>query len=265
MKKYFEVVSKKITIPSLKYTDGSGLDYIRTYVSNLGKSGYDFIQNVNDVIDINQPVVLFYGIEYLSSFFLNLHLNFTPENRYLSQIPLRKYRIHGISSHEFNDIPPNQKISTLLQKKIKLEKYGLAPRYFALCETPFEYFFINQFSFSLIELLNAFYRKLRIGIPREIQNGFLEDFKIELPTKRFNCFNLDILTFYLLVFIFSHLARYRINTWKRLLWEEDCNLGYYIRFVMKTIRKMYIRRVFSLISKYNDDLTLIRRRLKSKN
>ena len=261
IKKYFNVISTKITLPSLKYTEDSEMDYIRTYVSNLGKSGYNFIQNVSDVIYINQPVILFYGIEHLSAFFFNLHLNFTPENRYLSQISQRKYRIHGIKSGEFNDILPNQSINDILHKKIKLEKYGLAPRFFTLCETPFEYFFINKFSFSLIELLNVFYRKTGIGIPRGIQTSFLDDFKIEISPKKFNCYNLDLLIFYLLSFIFSHLARYRINTWKRLLWEEDDNLGYYIRFALKTISKMYVRRIFTLITRFDDSLTLFKRRL----
>ena len=75
--------------------------------------------------------------------------------------------------------------------------------------------------------------------------------------------DLDLFTFYILSFLFSHLARYRMNAWKRILSQEEKYFGFFIKFIIKTIQNMFIRRIFSIIHFNNDRFILKIRQLRN--
>ena len=121
----------------------------------------------------------------------------------------------------FNSIPSEFNLEDFLQFKIKLLPYGLFPRFFLLIRDPLLYYILESKEISLLELLHIFFRKLRIGISDKIIDVFLDEFGRSLIFPEIKHFyDLDLFVFYLLTFLFSHLARYRVNTWKNLLMEE---------------------------------------------
>ncbi len=87
--------------------------------------------------------ILFYGIEHLAAFYLNLHLNFTYENPYLSRIRRSKIGVHGIDPSDFYKIPSELNLENFLNYKLKFGKFGLAPRFFLLLDFPTDYFFLK--------------------------------------------------------------------------------------------------------------------------
>ena len=55
---------------------------------------------------MNKPVLLHYGIEYLSAFLLNLHFNITEQNKRLNQIGDKLYK-HCIDPFDFKKVTIN--------------------------------------------------------------------------------------------------------------------------------------------------------------
>jgi len=254
-KSYIKLLNKKFDYNNLKYRSDESLnDYTKT-ISNLGKSGINYIASVEKVIDVNKPVLLHYGIEHLSAFYLNLHFNFTEENKKLSQIGDKLFK-HGIDPYEFKKVSINTSPKSLLESRIKLTKIGLAPRFFLLLDIPFENFFMDEMTISLIDLMTTFFTRLPLGNPYNVSGEFTsENSDIDLGDTKFMILfsqDVDLVVLYSLSFIFSYLARYKIAAYEKFLNEEERTLGFYFRTILKRIQDLYIRKIFS-ISIYNHD------------
>ena len=78
---YIRLLNNTFDYNHLKYRSDDDLGDITKAISNLGKSGINYIRSVDNVIDVNKPVLLHYGIEHLSAFYLNFHFNFTEVNK----------------------------------------------------------------------------------------------------------------------------------------------------------------------------------------
>ena len=50
-------------------------------------------------------------------------------------------------------------------------------------------------------------------------------------------------------------------TWQQLITSEDYNIGFYLKFIIDTINELYIRKIFSIIDYYNEQMTLHLRKL----
>ncbi|GAH53866.1 unnamed protein product, partial [marine sediment metagenome] len=215
---YFNILSTKFNPININYKNVNNLEYLSKIISNMGRSGYNYIRSYINVIDLNKPVLLFYGIEHLAAFYLNLHLNFTEENEELLKVPRHKLGAHGIEPSDFYSTKSNFELLNLINANIKLQKFGLSPRFFLLLHFPMEDLFLQQSRISLIELLYLFFLKLRIGIPRKIVQRFLDNFGDLVPkSEQEYSEDLDLFVYYTLSFIFSHLARYRMGTWRNIL------------------------------------------------
>ena len=270
IKNYIRKIKPNFNPIHLKYTDNTDLDKVSNIISNVGRSGYEYIHNVENIIDLNKPVLLFYGVEHLASFYINLHLNFTEDNKMLSQISRRRIIGHGINPHNFNNISAEVNLEDILYSEIKLMQYGLFPRFLLLSLDPLLYAALNNKKLSLLELLLLFFKHgTSIGISNNICNEFFDEYSIYGDPFSFS-FNkrdifyfqdLDLFLFYTLAFLFSHLARYRVNTWKTMLLNQERSFGFFIKFIVKTITKLFLRRIFSLFTIISNDLILKLRKL----
>ncbi len=259
---YIKLLSKNFNHCNLKYRSDDDLGDITKAISNLGKSGLNYIRSVEKVIDVNKPVLLHYGIEHLSAFFLNFHFNFTENNKKLSQIGDKLYK-HGIDPFEFKKVTINTSSRDFLKSRIKLRKIGLAPRFFLLLDIPFKRFFMEEMTISLIDLMTTFFTRLPLGNPHKVSGEFTsENDDIDLgDTKFFGMLgqDVDLVVLYSLSFIFSYLGRYKIAAYEKFLNEEERTLGFYLRTILKRIQDLYIRKIFSIIF-YNHDEVLYKLR-----
>lgn len=260
IKSYINLLSKNFDYNHLKYKLNENLSSISKAISNLGKSGINYIRSVENVIDLNKPVLLHYGIEHLSAFYLNFHLNFTEENKKLSQIGDKLYK-HGIDPFEFKNVTMNTSPKEFLKSSIKFTKVGLAPRFFLLLDLPFEKIFHEEITVSLIDLMTTFFARLPLGNPIKVIGEFtIENDDIDLGESDlfFPFFqDLDLLVLYSLSFIFSYLGRYKIAVYEKFINEEKRTLGFYLRTILKRIQDLYIRKIFSIVF-YNHDEVLFK-------
>ena len=172
---YFDEISQNFNHNKVKYTNKTNLNIISDILTNIGRSGYDFIKSSEYLGYINKPVLLFYGIEHLSAFYLNMHYNFTQENSRLDSIKSSRYFKHGIDSNQFNSIDINEDLTNLFNYKIRLTKQGFASRFFLSLGFPLNEYFISQREISLIELIQTFFLTTRIGISHKIKSLMMED------------------------------------------------------------------------------------------
>ncbi|MFX1281122.1 MAG: hypothetical protein ACFFA3_17360 [Promethearchaeota archaeon] len=260
---YFDKNFQNFNHNKIKYTNKTDLDLISIILTNIGKSGYEFIKSTLQLGYINKPVLLFYGIEHLSAFFLNLHYNFTQENSSLSSIMTNQYYSHGIDSNQFNRINISDNLSNLLNYKIKLTKQGFASRFFLSLGFPIKEFFILQKEISLIELIQTFFLTTRIGISPKMKSLMMEDLSPYLKKENELDYDedIDLFVFYMLSFIFSHLSRYKMYTWQQLITSDDYNISFYLKFIINTINELYIRKIFSIIEYHNERMTTHLRKL----
>ncbi|MHA1798454.1 MAG: hypothetical protein ACTSVY_08385, partial [Candidatus Helarchaeota archaeon] len=240
---YFERVAGNFNINDLKYQKENDFNIIAKTISSIGNSGYNFIINVKHLIPLNQPLFLFYGIEQLATFYSYMFFNYTQENLNYNEIRAR-FLMHGLDSRDFRNISNNMNIEDILNCKIKLKKKGAASRFFLLMDIPIE-FFLEERTFSMWELMHVFFRKLRIGMPNEFIRNFSRDFhdftSIDIDYHQ----DLDLLIYYCLSFLFSHLSRYKMYIWQDLIDCVNYNLGFYLKFLMKKISELFLRKIFS--------------------
>lgn len=260
---YFDEISKNFNHNKIKYTTESKLDIVSNILANIGRSGSVFINSTEYLGYINKPVLLFYGIEHLSAFYLNMHYNFTQENSSLSPIISNKYYKHGIDSNQFNNIDINEDLTNLFNYKIKLTKHGFASRFFLSLGFPLNEYFIQQREVTLIELIQTFFLTTRIGVSPKIKSLVMEDLSPFLKKDNELEYeeDIDLFVFYMLSFIFSHLSRYKMYTWQNLITLEDSNIGFFFKYIIDTIKELYIRKIFSIIDHYNDLMTQHLRKL----
>jgi len=263
---YFNKITKNFNPEKIRYTENSKLEIITHILMNIGKSGYEFIRSAENLGYINKPVLLFYGIEHLAAFFLNMHYNFTQENSSLSSIKSNKYFKHGIDSNQFNKIDVEEDLAKLLNYNIILTKQGFASRFFLSLGFPLNDYFFLQKKISLIELIQTFFLTTRIGLAPKMKSLMMEDLSPFL--KRENEFaydeDIDLFVFYMLSFIFSHLSRYKMYTWQQLITTEDYNIGFYLKFIIDTINELFIRKIFSITNYHSDQMTIYLNKLDRK-
>lgn len=258
VKNFFSHINSNFNYKNIKYNQSSDIDLISRIISYVGKSGYNYIKSANTVIPLNRPVLLFYGIEQLSTFFSYLHFNFTQENNRLS--PIRnKFRTHGIDPWEFNNIDSSSSIDDLLNYKIKLLKEGAVQRFFFVLGFPVKEYFFKELKYSLLDLIQIFFTKLGIGLSNKLISKFSDDFSIKKPIEIKYQEDLDLLIFYSLSFLFSHLSRYKIFTWQKLLQTEERNLGFFIKYIIKRINDLFIREIFSILEHEREQLWILLR------
>ena len=263
IKTYFDEISKNFNHNKIKYINKTNLDIISHILTNIGRSGHEFIKSTDYLGYINKPVLLFYGIEHLSAFFLSMHYNFTQENSSLASIKSNKYFKHGIDSNQFNHIDIDEDLTELFNYKISLTKHGFASRFFLSLGFPLNEYFFPQREISLIELIQTFFLKTRIGISPKMKSLMMEDLSPFLKKDNELDYDedIDLFLFYMLSFIFSHLSRYKMYTWQKLITLEDYNIGFYLKFIIDTINELYIRKIFSIIDYYNEQMALYLRKL----
>ncbi len=234
VRSYFNNTSQNFNINKIRYRNNTNLDIISSILANIVKSGSVFIKSTESLDYINKPVLLFYGIEHLSSFFLNMHYKFTQENTSLSPIMASKYYKHGIDSKDFNHIKINEDLTNLFNFKIQITKQGFASRFFLSLGFPLNEYFIQQREISLIELIKSFFLSTKIGISNKTLFLVLDDLSPFLENTNQLAYDedIDLFIFYMLGFIFSHLSRYKMYTWQRLLTLEDYNIGFYLKYII---------------------------------
>lgn len=256
---YFKPNFKNFDYNHIKFKETSDLNLVSKIISYQGRSGTSFIENIDNIIDINKPLMLFFGIEQLSAFFSNLHFNFTWENTDFNKVR-SDFTKHGIDSYEFkNKVDINNPIEDILNKKIKLEKAGLAQRFFMSIPSDFLIYFDNRLEISLVELLKLFY--LFSPIPNRIKKKFEElygSFKT-LPKNILKLYQnhrerLLMFLIYLITFILCHLCRYKLYAWSKLLKSDEGNIGYFIKFFIKFSKVYFIKEIFDYLFKNEKDI-----------
>lgn len=235
----------------LKYNSSSNLEIISKIIANQGKSGYSYLENIEKVINLNKPTLMFYGIEQLSAFFRNLHFNFTDENTKYNSIKKRFLR-HGIDAFDFKNIGTNISLGDLLNKEIRFKIEGFSPLFFLLNLADHHDisidFFIEEKKISFSELLRNFFNLRNKNIPNLIRSKFEDNFGNDRPKIRLNSF---ILTIYLLSFLFSHISRYKMHTWLKLIENDEKNISFYVKYIIKKGHLFYIKSLFEKLF-YNE-------------
>ncbi len=185
-KEYFSKISNQLDYTKIKYNNSNDLKKYSKIISYYGKSGFSYLENVEHVIYLNKPLLMFYGIEQLSAFFINLHFNQIDSFDNLGLVDdreekkiKRKIRQHGIDSHEFNNIDINSSINDLLLKKIRLKNYGLCPRFFLIFHELYRksliYRFIDGTEISLLDLLKTFFFRENEYLTKRLITNFQEN------------------------------------------------------------------------------------------
>jgi hypothetical protein len=260
IKKFFNKIKSNFDYNSLKYNSSDDTNQISNIISFLGESGHSYFNSVKNVGLSNQPTLLFYGLEQLATFFSYTFFNFSQENSEINQIR-GSFRRHGIDPYEFNSVTSSITIDEILTKKIKLLDMGAIQRFFLVLGFPIENYFFKEFRFRLLDLLYIFFTKLRISLGNELTRCFLDDFELYYnPIQEITYHqDLDLLIFYCLSFLFSHLSRYKISLWQKILRTDEKNLGFYIKFIIRKINDLFIRKIFSILKYEKDQVSIFLR------
>ena len=257
IREYFNTNFGPFDHNQIKYSSTEDLKTAGKIISYQGRSGSSFIENIDNVIDINKPLLLFYGIEQLAAYYSNLHFNFTWTNNNLSAIRNDLLK-HGIGAFQFkNPVDLSNPIDDLLNKKIKLQPAGLAQRFFLAIAPGFLRYFSEKVEISLIELLKFFY--LFIPIPYKTKRIFEELYgsRATLPRPMIDFYDthgrdLDLYLIYLLSFLLCHMCRYKLYDWTLLLNSEKKNIGYFIKYFLQYSRNYFIQKLFDKIYKTDE-------------
>jgi len=262
--KKFECKGKDFNSKMIKYSDLDDFDLISNIIAHQGRSGFNFLQTVDKIVELNKPILLFYGIEHLSAFFFNMHFNFTHSNQWETTIKKSKSRVfrnHGLGPNEFEDIKISNStniIEILLSKKISLKKIGLSSRFFSVFNPNLLEHFNNQEKISLQDLLMNFFVLQRssdrtgndyISIPKEIKNKFNDHF--DSSTVEISLGSAT-LTIYLISFLFAYLSRYKMYLWKELLINDERNVNFFVKFILKYSKDYFIKFLFHRLKDYEE-------------
>ncbi len=226
----------RISSEKIKYNPeitAKDLKKICEIISYQGWSGFNYLENIENYLDLNKPLILYYGILHLGVFFSNLHFNFTSYNRTLSSIP--NMATHGINHHEINKIKFLFTTDSILSKKIKLKKMGVITRFFLAYNSSLLRYSIDETKFDLKDLLKNYFFKT------DISEEFKREFGYEKPKIDFNS---KMFSIYLISYYLSMLSRYKIHAWHNLLENEDTNISYFIKYFLKFAKNDYIKLIF---------------------
>lgn len=205
-------------------------------ISYIGRSGLNFLENLQNNIDLNKPIILYYGIMQLGVFYSNLHFNFTSYNKIVSN--LSKIKTHGIDTSELKQLEFEKDIRNIIVKRIKLKKAGVAMRFFMAYEPSLLDYFLNEEQVSLTNLLKNYFWDTNLKLDFQHSFGFGE------PEINFNS---KIFTIYLLSFYLSILSRYKIETWNILLEGRQNKIGYFIKYFLKFAKSEFITLLFETL------------------
>ena len=262
--KKFQCEDKDFDVNMIKFSNLDDLDLISNIIAHQGRSGFNFLQTVDTIIELNKPILLFYGIEHLSAFFFNMHFNFTHSNQWEKTIKKSKSRVirnHGLGPNEFEDIKISNSINIieiLLSKKISLKKIGLSSRFFSIFNPNLLEHFNNQEKISLKDLLMNFFVLQRssdstgndyISIPKEIKIKFNDHF--DASTAEISLGSAT-LTIYLISFLFAYLSRYKMYLWKELLINDEKNVNFFVKFILKYSKDYFIKFLFHRLKDYEE-------------
>ena len=128
---------------------------------------------------------------------------------------------------------------------------------------PLDKYFLQQREISFKELIQSFFLSTSIGISNKTMFLVMDDLSSFLKSSNKLDYDedIDLFIFYMLSFIFSHLSRYKMYTWQKLITLEDFNIGFYLKYIIDKINELYIRKIFSIIDHYNDKITTYLRNL----
>ncbi|MHA1250197.1 MAG: YaaC family protein [Candidatus Helarchaeota archaeon] len=242
-KHIFNFLGNKFNLKNIKYNikiKDKELFEICQIISYQGLSGFNYLENLENNIDLNKPLTLYYGIMHLGVFFSNLHFNFTPFNHSISKSS--KFKTHGISHYEINNIDTNIEINDILSKKIQLKKMGVAPRFFLTYKSFLLKYFLKEIRINLLDLLKNYF----LQAEESIKIQFIKNFGHDNPTHYFNS---KMLSIYLLSYYFSMLSRYKIHAWTKLLQDKSTNISYFIKFFLKFAKNEFIDILFNTLER----------------
>jgi hypothetical protein len=237
----------KFDSKKIKYTTSippNDLDYISKIISNQGWSGFSYLDNLSKNINLNKPIILYYGIIQMGAFFSNLHYNFTDYNNAVKTI--KNFRSHGLDSSELKDISFNINVKDILGKRIKFEKAGLAPRFCLSYSSSLLTHFTKQISISLLDLLKNYFMKKE---PNRVSTQFQKDFGPKKPDVIINSRSLCI---YAISYYLSILSRYKIQAWSKLLEDKQTNIKYFIDYFLKFGKQEFLSDLFEKLYEDRD-------------
>lgn len=235
-----EKIKYSINIPP------NDMDYISKIISNQGWSGFHYLENLSKNINLNKPIIMYYGIIQLGAFFSNLHFNFTVQNHEVKRI--NNIRSHGLDSSQLKDISFNININDILSKSIKLEKTGLALRFCLAYDPSLLDHFKKQNSFSLLDLLKNYFWEKEYSI---VKSQFQKDFGTTEPDIPIHS---KLLNIYLLSYYLSILSRYKIHAWVRLLEDKQTNIRYFVDHFLKFGKQEFLASLFERL--YDERLNI---------
>ncbi len=128
-----------------------------------------------------------------------------------------------------------------------MSKVGAAQRFFLTLGFPVEKFFFKKLELSLIDLMLNFFTNLRVRFGHDLVSRLTDDFSFTDNIQIEYHQDLGLFIYYCLSYLFSHLSRYKIFTWHKLLQASEHNLGFYIKFIIKKIQNLFLRKVFSIL------------------
>lgn len=222
----------------IKYTSSfseNEINQISKLVSYQGKSGYNFLLNVESNIDLNKPLTLYYGILHLSVFFSNLFYNFTDFNRTLSSFP--QIKSHGLDTTKINKIEFDNTTEEILLTPLKFKKTGIPFRFLIPYKSYSLKYLINEEEINLLDLLKNYFWE------SNVKTKFLHNFDKSTPKIKLD----KAFSIYLLSYYFSVLSRYKMATWNRLISDDGSNINYFIRYFLKFSKNEFITSIFDRI------------------
>jgi len=228
--------------PSISYKD---LFKISEIISFQGWSGFNYLENLEKNIDLNKPLILYYGIMQLGVFFSNLHFNFTPFNKTLSCFP--NLSTHGIYHKEITRIKFTFTVKSILSKEIQLKKMGVGSSFFLSYNSFLLKYFLEETQINLIDLLKNYFLHTDIKIKKQFQHtfGYIP------PEKDFKS---KMLSIYLISYYFSMLSRYKMHAWVRLLQDQTTNISYFIKYFLKFAKIEFINMLFGTLDERRHEI-----------
>lgn len=228
--------------PQINYKN---LFKISEIISYQGWSGFNYLENLENNIDLNKPLILYYGIMQLGVFFSNLHFSFTPFNKTLSCF--KNLSTHGIYHKEIKRIKFNFTVKSILSKEIQLKKMGVGTRFFLSYNSYLLKYFLKETQINLLDLLKNYFFQTDIKIKNQFQQAFGY-----IPPK--NDFNSKMLSIYLISYYFSMLSRYKMHAWVMLLQDQTTNISYFIRYFLKFAKIEFINMLFEALNERRHEI-----------
>lgn len=245
---YFSSIKSDYDYGSIIYDSSlsrEDIEKVALMVSYQGRSGLSYLDNIDNVSLLNKPILLYYGIMQISSYYANLFYNFTDLNRKLDRVS-KEIRRHGISANELIQIREHHTIEDIIEKKITLLKSGMNSRFFLAYSPEMVSYFLNQVKFSLLSLLKCFFSPNNQFLNEEIHWKFANHYGYH-PSKIQDQGWL-VFIIYTISFLLSYLARYKMFYWVKLLESTENNLNFFIKYFLTHAKPFFLNLIFKDLS-----------------